>query len=103
MKRIKFNFGKKDLLHIADVNRIPVTEEELEKFNGQLKGIYQYLDLFEKLRDKGAKYPPLHHAAGTENSFREDKIEPSLSQEETLMNAIKKRKNCFCIPVILEK
>ena len=54
---------KKDIQHIADLARLDLTEEELEKYGGQLTRILGYTDGVE----------PAAAATG-ENVWREDEV-----------------------------
>lgn len=75
---------KKTLKHIAELSRIKLTDEELEKFTPQMQTI---LDSAQELQniDTSKVQPMKKHIPFT--YLREDKVEESLSQEEVLSNA----------------
>jgi len=66
--------------HIATLARLKLTEEEKEKYGGQLSGI---LDYFEKLQAVDTdNIEPTSQVTGLTNIMREDEIiESGISQE----------------------
>ena len=73
---------KETLKNVARNSRLALTEEELEEFTPQLKEILTY---FEQLKTVPETKPSIHPNKIT-NEWREDKEEPSLTQEEALAN-----------------
>lgn len=68
--------------HVAELARLKLTKEEIDKFLPQLKEI---LDAFSKLDEidvKDAK--PSFQPIDLKNVMREDKVEKCLTQEEAL-------------------
>ncbi len=74
-------------MHVADLARISLTEDEIERFTGQLSVV---LDAVERLRtvDTG-EISPTASTLPLLNVQREDVARPSLSREEALANAPK--------------
>lgn len=64
---------KKEIEHIAKLARLDLTNEELEKYGGQLSGILGYIDMLKEVDTTGVE--PTAQVTGLENMLREDKIE----------------------------
>lgn len=68
--------------HVAELARLKLTNEEIEKFLPQLKEI---LDAFSKLDEIDVKdVKPSFQPIDLKNVMREDKVEKCLTQEEAL-------------------
>lgn len=80
---------KKTLKHIAELSRINLTEEELEKFTPQMQTILDSAKLLQEVDTTGVQ-PMKRHIPF--NQLREDKPTTTLSQEEVLANAKYKEK-----------
>ena len=85
--------------HIADLARIKLTDKEIEMFLPQLKEI---LNSFSKLDevDTGNTLPSFHPVE-LKNTMREDKIKPSLSQENALSNSKENKDKYFKGPMAI--
>ncbi len=80
---------KKILKHIAELSRINLTEEELDKFTLQMQTILESANLLKEV-DTNNIQPMKKHIPF--NQLREDTPATSLSQEEVLANAKHKEK-----------
>ncbi|MEK9176264.1 MAG: Asp-tRNA(Asn)/Glu-tRNA(Gln) amidotransferase subunit GatC [Patescibacteria group bacterium] len=76
---------KFDISYVAKLANLPLTDEEKKKFAAQLEETITYVESLEKVDTKGVE--PTSQVTGLENVTREDKVRPSLSQEEALKNA----------------
>jgi aspartyl-tRNA(Asn)/glutamyl-tRNA(Gln) amidotransferase subunit C len=79
--------SKDEVQHIAQLARIGVTDEEVEKYQKELSAI---LDYFEQLKEVDTeKIEPIGHITGMENIYREDKAEDfgDKGKKEILENA----------------
>lgn len=78
---------------VAKLANLPLTPEEEEKYAEQLSKI---LDYFEQLNQVDiANVEPTFNVTGLNNVMREDETTLSLSQEEALANAPKKKESMF--------
>ena len=68
---------------VAKIARIDLTEQEIKTFANQFEDIIEWFKELGKVDTKGVK--PSFHPLKTENVFREDKTEKSLTQEESLI------------------
>jgi len=88
-----------DTREIAKLARIKLSEEDEIKFTQQLNNILEY---FKKLSELDTKdIEPQTHPIDLVNSFREDVVGKSLSQEEALQNAPFKENGYFKAPKIV--
>jgi aspartyl-tRNA(Asn)/glutamyl-tRNA(Gln) amidotransferase subunit C len=85
--------------HIANLARIELREGDREKFTDQLGGILDYVNTLKEIDTTGID--PTFLMIPRSNAFRDDKVQPSLSQEESLSNAPAKEEGCFKTPRIL--
>ena len=92
--------GREEVVHIALLARLGLTEEDLEKFSGQLSHI---LETFEALQQVDTSdVPPTAYPIPLENVVREDEVAPSLRQSEILTNAPRQEEGCFQVKAVLE-
>lgn len=104
MSEDKKHDGKKELTiedtdEIAQLARLNLSAEEKEKFTKQLNNILGY---FEKLNELDTdNIVPRTHPTEMVNCFRDDKVKESLSQDEALSNAPKKKDSYFKAPKIV--
>ncbi len=77
--------GKYNAKAIAKLANLQLNQTDLLYVDNQLTVSLDYLQSIQKLPTKNVE--PTSQVTGLENVFREDVIEPSLSQEEALKNA----------------
>ncbi len=92
--------GREQVLHIAELARMKLTEEETELFAEQLSAILAYAEQLNAL-DTDA-IPPTAQVLTLSNVLREDVEQPGLTPEEALANAPHRRDNYFQVRAILE-
>jgi len=85
--------------HVANLARLDVTEEELERFSAQLSSVLLHVETIRRLDI--AEVPPTSHAVPLSNVLREDVERPSLSREEVLAMAPESEDHRFKVPRIL--
>ena len=85
---------------IALLARLQFTPEEEERLTTELNEILNYMDKLNELDT--SKVEPLYHVIETGNVFREDEVQPSLSQEDALKNAPKQFGGYFAVPKVLD-
>lgn len=75
------------IVHVADLARIGLTEDEIERFTGQLSVV---LDAVERLKAVDtSEIPPTASTLPLIGVQRDDVIRPGLTTEEALANAPK--------------
>lgn len=69
---------KEQVQHIADLARLGLTEEELEKFTKDLSRILESVSQLQEVNTDGVE--PIAHITGLENAVREDDPEGAILQ-----------------------
>lgn len=93
--------SNEQVLHVAKLARLALSDEEIEKFTRQLSVI---LDHAGKVMALAADdVPPTAHALPLVNVFREDIIEESLPPEKALSTAPEVEQGRFKVPRIMEE
>jgi len=90
----------KEVEHIAELAKLGLTEEEKERFRGQLSAILEYAEMLKEL-DTDA-IPPTATVLPLRNVMRPDEVEPSFPLEDILANAPESEGGYFKVRVILE-
>ena len=88
-----------DVDQVARLAYLRFTEQEREELLDQMNAILGYMEKLAEL-DTSA-IPPTSHVLDLKNVFREDVVEPSLSQEAALANAPSQGKGHFTVPKVL--
>ena len=92
--------SREEVLHIARLARLGLTETEADKLREQLSNI---LENFEILRQVDTSdVPPTAQSVALQNVMRNDEVAPSLPSSEVLANAPKKEENFFRVRAVLE-
>ena len=88
--------SRAEVVHVARLVRLALTEEELDRFAGQLDAILEAVGKVAEL-DLSAVEPTLHPLA-LANVWAEDEPRPCLSAEEALANAPEAEGGAFRVP-----
>lgn len=83
--------------HTANLARLNLTEEEINRFLPQLKEIITACSKLNEVNTKNTI--PSFHPVEIKNIMREDKITPSLSQEQALSNSKENKDGYFKGPM----
>jgi len=90
----------KTVEYVANLARIELNGNEIERLSGQLSHI---LDFIDKLKEVNIDMViPTSHAISVENVLREDLPEDSLPVEKVISNAPSKKENFFLVPKVIE-
>jgi len=92
--------SREDVLHVARLARLELSEPELEKMREQLNSILTYIDRLKELDVAGVE--PTSHAVPMVNVMRDDVVVPSFPREEMLANAPDRVGEFFRVPRIIE-
>ena len=90
---------KFDVEHVAWLARLELTPEEREVFGRQLRQILEHADVISSVDTEGV--PPTSRPIPVSNVMREDRVTPSLTQEEALSNAPRQERGAFAVPRII--
>lgn len=89
-----------EVRHIAQLVRIRVTDDEVDRFTSQLSNI---LDQFTKLDELDtSEVPATRHTLPLHNVMRDDEPEDSLTPEQATANAPLKDGDSFRVRAVLE-
>ena len=91
--------SRADVEHVAHLARLGLTDDELDRLEGQLNHILdQYAILAAVPTDHIA---PTAQTIELENILREDVVRPSFSPEEALANAPAREGDFIVVPAII--
>src|SRR5947207_10946508 len=93
--------SRTEVAHLARLARLAVTEEELDRFAGQLDVILQAVARVGEVA--AADIPPTSHSVPLTNVLRDDVVIPCLAQDEALSGAPDAQDGRFRVPRILEE
>ena len=87
---------REQVLHVASLAEIDLTEDEIERMAEQLTAI---LDAVGKVSElELADVPPTSHPLSVVNAFRSDEPRPSLSRDDVFANAPAREDDLFRVP-----
>lgn len=92
--------SREEVVHIATLCRLSLSEAELERFQEQLSNILENFEILKQVDTSDV--PPTAYPIPLENVVREDEARPSLPQAEILTNAPRQEDGCFRVRAVLE-
>jgi aspartyl-tRNA(Asn)/glutamyl-tRNA(Gln) amidotransferase subunit C len=92
--------SREEVLHIAALAKVGVTEADVEKFQEQLSNILENFDALQKLDTTGV--PPTAQSIALQNVIKSDAVRSSLPQEDVLANAPQREGDFFKVKIVLE-
>jgi aspartyl-tRNA(Asn)/glutamyl-tRNA(Gln) amidotransferase subunit C len=88
--------SREEVLHVARLARLELTDDEVTKFQGQLSAI---IDAISKVSELDlSDVPPTAHPLEIANTWAEDEPVPSLSLDEVFANAPDRDDDYFKVP-----
>jgi aspartyl-tRNA(Asn)/glutamyl-tRNA(Gln) amidotransferase subunit C len=90
---------REEVAHLAMLSRLALSEDELDRFAGQLDVIIAAVARVQEVAADGI--PPTSHAVPVTNVFREDVIVPPMGAEAALDQAPAAEQGRFRVPRIL--
>ena len=91
--------SREQVVHVARLARLALTEEELDRFTGQLGAVLEHVAGLEALDTAGV--PPTAHPLPLVNVLRADVARPGLDRDEVLAQAPAAEDGRFRVPRIL--
>jgi aspartyl-tRNA(Asn)/glutamyl-tRNA(Gln) amidotransferase subunit C len=76
---------REEVLHIAQLVRLGLTDDDVIRFQTQLSQILEHFDSLSQFDTEGV--PPTTHTLPLKNVTAPDQSRPSLTREEALANA----------------
>lgn len=92
--------SRDDVLHIALLARLGLTEAEVERLSEQLSNILENFEALKQVDTTGI--PPTAHSVALQNVMRDDEVAPSLPPSEILANAPRRDGDFFRVKAVLE-
>jgi len=90
---------KEEVLHVAHLARIEITEEELEKYQKDLKILFDEIDKIKDLNDfdEDRLFSPCENKVDINNNMHE------VDKDNLLLNVPKKKGNFIEVPVMVNE
>jgi aspartyl-tRNA(Asn)/glutamyl-tRNA(Gln) amidotransferase subunit C len=92
--------SREEVLHIAALCKVGVTDADVENFREQLSNILENFSALQKLDTTGVA--PTAQSIALQNVIKSDDIKTSMSQEEVLANAPQREGDFFKVKIVLE-
>ncbi len=90
---------KDEVIHVADLSRLDLDEDSIDKFAGQIATILEYVDKLRHADTEGV--PPTSHAIFLSNAFREDGETVHIDRDMAIANAPEKEDGSFVVPKVI--
>jgi aspartyl-tRNA(Asn)/glutamyl-tRNA(Gln) amidotransferase subunit C len=88
--------SRDQVLHVARLARLELTDDEVEHFSGELSKVLDYIETIEELDLDDVE--PTSHVVPIENALRPDEPRPSLPREVALASAPDSADGGFRVP-----
>ena len=85
-----------EVLHVAELARLALTDEEVERLTGELSAILEAVSKVSEL--DLTDVPPTSHPLELVNAWAEDEPQPSLPLGEAFANAPDREDDLFKVP-----
>lgn len=92
--------SREEVLHIARLARLGLTEAEVDRLREQLSDILENFEILQQVDTSNV--PPTAQSVALQNVMREDEVAPSLPPKEVLANAPREEGGCFRVRAVLE-
>ena len=87
---------REQVLHVARLARLRLTDEEVERISGELSTILDHVEKINELDLAGVE--PTSHVVALENVLRPDEPRPSIARERALASAPDPSADGFRVP-----
>ncbi len=92
--------NREEVVYIARLARLGLTETELDRFREQLSNILENFEVLQQADTTGI--PPTAQSIPLQNVMKGDEVTPSLTQSQILANAPRREDNFFRVRAVLE-
>ncbi|MBA7614509.1 Glutamyl-tRNA(Gln) amidotransferase subunit C [subsurface metagenome] len=93
--------SRQEVLHIALLARLGLTEEEVDRLSEQLSNILENFEILQQVDTNDI--PPHAQSITLQNVVNDDEIAPSLPLSEVLANAPQEESDLFRVRPVLEE
>jgi aspartyl-tRNA(Asn)/glutamyl-tRNA(Gln) amidotransferase subunit C len=87
---------REQVLHVARLARLALSEEEIQRMSGELPAILEHVERMNELDLEGVE--PTSHVVALENVMREDEPRPSWDRDRILEGAPDPSDGAFRVP-----
>ncbi len=94
--------SREEVEHVAALARLRLSDEELERFSGQLSRILTYVQDVNGVDTTGIP-GTMSMVASDANVLRDDEVRPSLSLEQAVGNAPETVDGLFHVPQVISE
>ncbi len=91
--------NRDDIIHVADLARLEIDEESIQKFAVQIDDILKYIKIINNLNTENIA--PTSHAIVLTNAFRDDEIKQYIERDALLENSPEKDNGSFVVPKVV--
>lgn len=91
---------REEVLHIARLARVALTEEEITTYSEQLSKLLENFEILQQVNTDDV--PPTAQSVELRSVMREDEVRPSLPPEDVLANAPNQEEGSFRVKAVLE-
>lgn len=91
---------KKEVLETAELARLEIKDDELDKFINQLGNILEYIKDLNRLDTSDVE--PTSHVLDLSTPLREDEVKQLIDTEDALRNAPESEDGFFVVPKVIE-
>jgi len=92
--------SREEVLHIARLARLGLTDAEVDKLSRQLSNLLESFEVLQQVDTTGV--PPTAQPNTLQNVLKEDKVKSSLPQSDVLANAPRRDGDFFRVRAVLE-
>ena len=92
--------SREEVLHIALLARLGLTETEVDKLSEQLSNILENFEILQQVDTTGI--PPTAQSIALQNVVKDDEVATSLPPSNVLANAPRKEGDFFRVRAVLE-
>ena len=92
--------SRKEVLHIALLARLGLTEAEVDRISEQLSNILENFEVLQQVDT--TDIPPTAQSVALQNVVSADEVAPSLPPAQVLANAPRKEGDLFRVRAVLE-
>ena len=89
-----------EVLHVAELARLGLSESEVARFQEQLSDILTHAERLQQLDLN--QISPSARVQDLQTVLRDDEVRPSFPREAILANAPQEAEGCFRVPPVLE-
>ena len=94
------SLSKQDVEHIAQLARLQLSDEELERYRGQLSDILDHISTLQSLDT--SKVEAMKSVVVEQNPLRKDTAGEAMAREDLLSNAPDVKDKQFRVPPVLD-